>query len=247
MASPSPGLKWVKNGLQTKPICAQNLVRCTPNSWRVLLSSVRSLTSSDRRTKGPTHGAISLVHEQAAGHSLCTLGSLIRRRVSRDSGEIPALHGCCPLLRAAGRLNCEPYPAREQWLQVEPRRRPVPGHAACRGAACHPCRDPGALPWRYPRAGVHAERRSQRRGDVGEVPRCIWLNAAPGGQASILWASVDINARDGVRNGQPAYTGGPSGTAAECGRGLLRRATHPRSYFTYHGAGVRWRHSRRAE
>jgi hypothetical protein len=49
--------------------------------------------------------------------------------------NVPALHGCCPLLQAAGRLNCEPYPAREQWLQVEPRRRPVPGHAACRGAA----------------------------------------------------------------------------------------------------------------
>ena len=44
--------------------------------------------------------------------------------------NIPALRGCCPPLRAAGRLNCEPYPAREQWLQAEPRRRPVPGHAA---------------------------------------------------------------------------------------------------------------------
>jgi len=91
-------LVGVKNGRQAKPNFAQSLVRCTPNSWRAFpaLRPAHRLIGLDRigAAKVTTHGAISLVHEPAAGHSLCTLGSLIRRRVSRDSREAGLRASC---------------------------------------------------------------------------------------------------------------------------------------------------------
>jgi len=67
------------------------------------------------------HGAISLVDELAAGHSLCALGSLIRRSVSRDSREA-GLQACHAALRRSERPRLArllPYSAVPQTIRQD--------------------------------------------------------------------------------------------------------------------------------